>query len=195
MKGRILAVSMAVLLLSTLAAAQAADTPYQVRYAANLDVNDSFVNITNTGASSTVAFPQQNGALCANVYAFNPAGQMISCCGCYVPPDGLVSLSVRNDIWPGTSFPTSLTVKIMATSQGAATSAANCAASPGTVGTGPNVLATGLTAWMTTTHSNQTETAFTPSTLSAAELTVLDNVCATHLTNHIGVCRCEPGGR
>lgn len=190
MKGRIVVIAMTMLLLSTVAAAQAADTPYQVRYAANLDLNDSFVNITNTGASSTTANPQ-NGALCANIYAFAPSGQMLTCCSCQVPPDGLVSLSVRNDIWPGTSAPTSLTVKIMASWP----NAPSCASTAGTVGTGSNVLATGLTAWMTTTHANHTETAFTPSTLSAAELVTITNACAARIATGQNRCRCQVGGQ
>src|SRR5438105_5887097 len=80
MTNRFLAVLAGLSLCSVAAFAQAADTPFQVRYASNLAIGDSVVNITNTGASSTVAFPTQNGNLCANVYTFSPDEQLISCC-------------------------------------------------------------------------------------------------------------------
>src|SRR3954469_13666401 len=75
------------------------DGPYQVRYASNLNVGDSVINITNSGArgaglnSGTTA--SVTGAICANVYVFSPDEQMISCCSCPVTPNGLVSLSAR----------------------------------------------------------------------------------------------------
>ena len=53
--------SLAVIILcSVVALAQnpvSADSPFQVRYASNLPIGDSVINITNTGASSTNAFP------------------------------------------------------------------------------------------------------------------------------------------
>jgi hypothetical protein len=183
---------------------QAADTPFQVRYASNLAVGDSVINITNTGASSTVAFPTQNGNICANVYTFSPDEQLISCCSCPVTPDGLVSLSAKNDLISNTltpGVPTSIVIKVLATT------GTTCNAS--TPGTGANVLATGLAAWGTTIHAlpvtpgspattyGVTETAFTPSTLSAAELTRITTLCGFIQTNGsgFGICRsCRLGG-
>ena len=49
---------------------------FQVRYAANLNIGDSVVDITNTGASNSAN-------LCANVYTFDPAEELISCCTCH----------------------------------------------------------------------------------------------------------------
>src|ERR1700720_309587 len=182
---RYLSLFAAVTLCSAVAFAQAADTPFQVRYASNLPVGDSVVNITNTGASSTVAFPTQNGNICANVYTFSPDEQLISCCSCPVTPDGLNSLSARNDLISDTltpGVPTSIVIKLLAS-----TGAPACNAS--TVGTGANVLATGLAAWGTTIHAlpvtpgspattyGVTETPFRPSTLSAAELTRITTLC------------------
>src|SRR4051812_34973893 len=91
--------------MSVAAFAQAADTPFQIGYAANLNVGDSVINISNSGASSTVAAPVQNGNLCGNVYTFSPDEQLISCCSCNVTPNALVSLSARNDLISNTLTP------------------------------------------------------------------------------------------
>jgi len=204
MKLRYFSFFAAIMLSSVVALAQAADTPFQVRYASNLPVGDSVINVTNTGASSTVAFPTQNGNICVNVYTFSPDEQLISCCACPVTPDGLVSLSARNDLISNTltpGVPTSIVIKLLATT------GASCNAS--TVGTGANVLATGMAAWGTSIHAlpvtpgspattyGVTETAFTPATLSAAELTRITTLCGFIQTNGsgFGICRsCRLGG-
>src|SRR5438270_12281235 len=70
------------------------DAPFQVNYASNLNLGDSVINITNTGAAGAgLAAGSMTGALCANVYAFSPDEQLISCCSCPVTANGLVSLS------------------------------------------------------------------------------------------------------
>src|ERR1700730_13900118 len=134
-------------LCSAVALAQQ-DSAFQVRYASNLPVGDSVINATNTGANSTVAFPTQNGNICVNVYAFSPDEQLISCCTCPVTPDGLVSLSARNDLISNTltpGVPTSIVIKLLK-------SAGTCNAS--TVGTDTNVLVnSGGAAWGTTIHA------------------------------------------
>ena len=206
MKLRYLSIFAAMALCSVAAFAQAADTPFQVRYASNLPVGDSVINATNTGASSTVAFPTQNGNICMNVYTFSPDEQLISCCSCPITPDGLVSLSARNDLISNTltpGVPTSIVVKLL----GSTGTANACNAS--TVGTGANNLTLGLAAWGTTIHAlpvtpgspattyGVTETAFTPSTLSAAELTRITTLCGFIQTNGsgFGLCRsCRFGG-
>src|ERR1700693_138587 len=97
MKLRYLSIFAAMTLCSVAAFAQVGDGPFQVRYASNLPVGDSVINVTNTGASSTgPAFPTQNGNICVNVYTFSPDEQLISCCTCPATPDGLNSLSARN---------------------------------------------------------------------------------------------------
>ena len=60
-------IALATLVFSTTAFA---DDTYQVRYAANLNIGDSFVDITNTGASGA--------NLCANLYTFDPAEELVS---------------------------------------------------------------------------------------------------------------------
>src|SRR6202035_157566 len=98
---------------------------------------DSVVNVTDTGTSSTTAFPTQDGNICLNVYTFSPDEQLISCCSCLITPDGLNSLSARDDLISDTltpGVPTSVVIKLLAS-----TGAPTCNAS--TV-TGANMLAT-----------------------------------------------------
>lgn len=175
---RVSVVTLGLVLLGTSTAfGQAADTPYQVRALTNLKGKDAIV-VSNTGASSTVALPQ-NGNLCANVYALDTSGQLLNCCSCVVRPDNLVAIGVLADVLENPKpKPKAVVLKMMASagSQGV------CNA--GTVGTGNNFLVTGMVPWIR-------DEPFTPSTLSAAELTSLNNRCLTlHQTpNTCVVCR------
>ena len=169
--------------LSVVAFAQPAtlDHFYQVRYVANLNLGDSVVNITNSGAlgaglaAGTTA--ATTGAICVNVYAFSPDEQMISCCSCPVTPNGLVSLSARRDLVNNTltpAVPTSIVVKLLATIP-VGTTCSGSAASAGTV-------TSGMLAWGTTVHAGAlpgsapvvTETPFLPATLSVGAPTAID---------------------
>jgi hypothetical protein len=75
---------------------------YQVGYAANLVSGDSYVNLTNTGIRNGF---DPAGGICANVYAFDPSEELISCCACYVTPDGLKSISIKQDLISNTLTP------------------------------------------------------------------------------------------
>ena len=91
----------------------ALDGTYQLRYLANLDKGDSFVNLTNAG---TLSGFDPAGRICVNAYTFDPAEELISCCACPVTPNGLNSLSARNDLISNTltpGVPTSITVKLV----------------------------------------------------------------------------------
>ena len=184
-----------------------ADSPYQVKYASNLTVGDSVVNITNTGAhgaglgSGTSA--SVTGAICANVYVYDSNEEVVSCCSCPVTPNGLVSLSAKNDLVnnPITrGNPTSIVIKLVATVPvgGSCNNSALLAGEP--------TLAPGMAAWGTTIHANTsaaagtyavTETAFTPATLSAGELARLAYGCGVvaNVGSGFGVCNsCRLGG-
>jgi hypothetical protein len=160
---------------------------FQVRYAANLNFGDSFVDFTNSGATVV------NGAssnLCANVYTFDPAEELISCCSCLVTPNGLQSLSVlqsliSNPLTP--AVPTSVVIKV--------------------VGSVPVTGALGgaLLAWGTTLHAGPTsppsfgltEGPFARSDLSAAELSHITSTCGFIQANGsgFGICKgCAAGG-
>lgn len=186
----------------------AADSPFQVRYASNLNVGDSVIELTNTGANGASLFGPGVGAvgnICVNVYAFSPDEQLISCCSCLVTPDGLVSLSVVNDLTSNTLTgvrPTSVVVKLISTIAGAGGSGTNCSNSAAAVST--PILAAGLAAFGTTIHANvpaakydTTVTPFTPSTLSDGEIASVANRCTNIIGNGsgFGICRsCTFGG-
>lgn len=169
---------------------------FQVRYAANLNIGDSVINITNAGTTNA------GGALtniCANVYAFSPDEQLISCCSCTVTPNALVSLSAVSDLISNTltpARPNSIVVKMLATA-GTACNAANVPVAN---------LASGMVAWGTTIHAlpgtpttyGVTETQFAQPGLSQAELTRLTSFCGFIQANGsgFGVCRsCRLGGQ
>lgn len=183
--------------------AQGQDGPFQVRYASNLSIGDSVVNITNTGARGA-DYPagvsaSTTGAICANVYVFSPDEQMVSCCTCPVTPNGLVSLSARADLISNVltpATPNSIVIKLLASvPQGGSCNAASPAVASN--------LTSGMVAWGTTLHANATggyevsETRFIPGTLSQGELTRLVGLCNFIQANGsgYGICRsCRLGG-
>jgi hypothetical protein len=184
------ALALATVALSTVAFA---DDTFQVRYAANLNIGDSVVNFTNSGATVAGGVSQN---LCINLYAFDPQEELIACCTCSVTPNGLVSLSVvksliSNPLTP--AIPTSVVIKAIAS-----TGACNASAVTNT--------AHGLLAWGTTLHQNTstaspsygvTETAFSDATLSEAELRHVTSFCGFIQANgsSFGLCRgCPSNG-
>ncbi len=211
MKLRYLSIFAAGMLCSVVALAQPAanDGPFQVRYASNLPIGDSVINITNTGAFGAAAGAPvadapavTNGDICVNVYTFSPDEQLISCCACPVTPNALVSLSARNDLISNTltpGVPTSIVIKLLA-SPGAPT------CNPSAPG---GIAQAGLAAWGTTIHAlpvtpgtpdttyGETETPFTNATLSQAEYRRITTLCGFIQTNGsgFGICRsCRFGG-
>jgi len=184
------------------------DTGYQIRYAANLFVGDSVVNMTNSGASSTSGYPVSNGNLCANIYTYSPEEQLVSCCSCYVTPNGLMSLSTKQDLISNTLtplVPSSVVIKIIGTKASVTTQCnAAQAGQPGNSDVVP-----GLIAWGTTIHAlpatvstpagsfGVTESAFVPATLSFSELYRMTALCGFIQANGsgYGICRsCRTGG-
>src|SRR5580704_19432976 len=122
---RHVALALAALAVSTVAAVGAPAIPhgeapvdpgdiFQIDYAANLNIGDSYVNFTNSGATVVNGVSQN---ICINLYTFDPQEELISCCTCSVTPNGLVSLSViksliSNPLPP--AIPTSVVIKAVA---------------------------------------------------------------------------------
>ena len=208
-------VILAALVLATIAFAQGpattlavTDAPFQVRYAANLQFGESYIDIQNDGANGAPLLgPGLGGAvgnICVNVYGFDPAEEMISCCSCLVTPDQTKNMGVVRDILSNTAtgvVPTSVTVKLLATLAGTGGSGTSCTNSAASVNTA--TIVAGLVAWGTTLHATPTpgtyatmEKAFTPATLSAGELASLANRCSNMIGNlsGFGICAsCRTG--
>jgi hypothetical protein len=189
----------------SVAFAQAVGGPtdaFQVRYASNLNLADSVINITNAG---TVAGTNPLGNICVNVYTFAGTDeQLVSCCTCVVTPDGLNSLSARTELINNTltpAVPTSIVVKLLATIT-TGTGGTSCNASnPYTAAN----LAGGMRAWGTTVHALPTtpgglaltETEFSQAVLSATELAHITSTCGFIQNNGsgFGICAsCATGG-
>ncbi len=183
-------------LTELVAAVPESNDAFQVRSAANLDKGDSFLNITNAG---TMSGSDPAGRICVNIYTFDPAEELISCCACSVTPNGLASLSVRNDLVGNTltaGAPASVTIKLLASTPTGGT----CnAASP----TSAN-LVRGMRAWSTAIHASTgiplrydvTETPFAVAVLSPSELAKLGSFCGFIQANGsgFGVCNSCRGG-
>jgi hypothetical protein len=212
------------LALATVAFAQEAqlDGQFQVRYAANPAAGESYIDIVNTGANGAPllgpGFGGATGNICANVYAFSPDEQLISCCSCLITPNGVVDLGVNRDLTIKTLtgvVPTSVVIKVLATLSaatfnnsgnvtnrgGTTANCTNSAALADVTVTGNNAptfpLATaGMAVWGTTLHAAPggtfatTETAFTPSALSAGELASITGRCSSILGNGSGFGQC-----
>jgi hypothetical protein len=178
--------ALAAFAFSAVAFAQTPTDAFLIDYAANLNIGDSFVNFTNSGATVTAGVSQN---LCINLYTFDPQEELISCCTCSVTPNGLVSLSViqsliSNPLTP--AIPTSVVIKAVAS-----TGACNASAIAGT--------AHGLLGWGTTLHQNTstatptydvTETPFSQAALSDPELTHITSTCGFIQANgsKFGIC-------
>jgi uncharacterized repeat protein (TIGR01451 family) len=188
---------------ATVTVSFSADGPFQVSYAANLNLGESYIDIANTGANGSPllgpGFGTQAGNLCVNVYAFDAGEELISCCSCLITPDETVNLGVNRDLTVKTLtgvVPTSVTVKLLSTLAGAGGSGTTCTNSAATV-SGLSIVS-GMAAWGTTIHSAaangaiaMTETRYSPSTLSAGELASLAGRCAGILGNGSGFGLCN----
>jgi hypothetical protein len=191
------------------------DGGFQIRYASNLAVGDSVINLTNDGASSTAGDATmgaaQNGNICVNVYAYTPDEQMASCCTCIVTPNGLNSLSVRSDLAsnPLTPvIPSAMVIKLVAT-PGDSPAVCNAAKWNNAALDNRNQVVAGLLAWGTTIHAlpvtpgtpattyGLVETAFSNGNLSLAEATRMQQLCGFIKANGsgYGICKsCRLGG-
>src|SRR5580658_5988564 len=138
------------MILTTLAVATAAfgqtfpnntnDNFYQIGFAANLNVGDSVVNMTNDGFNGGVIGAGTAGNICVNTYVFDPQEEEIACCACLVTPNGLNSLSVKSDLISNTltpAVPTSVVIKLLGSLPGTDTAGNFTVCNPTTAGTTP----------------------------------------------------------
>ena len=151
---------LAALAISSAAFAQQ-DHPFQVGFAANLNIGDSVVNISNDGFRAGVfgAIPATAGNLCANIYVFDPQEEEIGCCACLVTPNGLNSLSAKSDLISNNltpAVPTSIVIKVLGTLPGQDSTGAITVCNPATTNTILTNTSRGLVVWGTTLEPNST---------------------------------------
>jgi len=187
-------------------------TAFLVRYVANLDVGDSFIDLGNDGQSAGPG----SGNLCIGVYTFDANEELQSCCACLVTPNGLASLSAQaiNATSLTGENATSLVVKLLAWSTTAGTSSTDPPGTPAPPTSSscnpatPGTLADGMHAWGTTIHQlpsggrstyTVTETEFSHASLSAAEYAHITLSCEFNQINgsaQSGQCKgCTSGGQ
>jgi hypothetical protein len=174
----------AIFVLAAVAYAQnpvTADSPFQVRYVANLSAaNQAYITLTNSGfragAPLATGLPPQGGNLCANIYAFAPNESFIACTGVLVTPNATVRVNVNGLVGANTSA----VIKIVATLTGSGGTSTVCSAHSGiTLAT----VSTGLAAWGTTFHASPAGRfvtvggAFSPASLTSAEVLTLNGSC------------------
>ena len=183
-------------LIGTPVPAASPDAPsLLVRYVRNIDRGDSLIYLTNSGArgAGLAAGNTANttGAICANVYAFSPDNELVSCCSCPVTPTGLKCLSARRDllISPANSAP--LVVKLYATTPkngscngSAADNFANGAAGLHAWGTSIQIGAAGK-------PDPVTDGQFLPATIGPGERERLASRCAMLYANGSGFGICS----
>jgi hypothetical protein len=149
------------------------DGPYQIGFAANLNIGDSVVNLSNDGINGGVfgAIPPTRGNICANVYVFDPQEEEIGCCACLVTPNGLNSLSVKSDLISNNltpAVPTSVVIKLVGSTPGIDTTGAYTVCNPAKLGFAvgeageiyPLATTRGMLAWGTTLAQNSTPGTF-----------------------------------
>ena len=183
------------------------DPAYLVRYAANLNVGESYIDIVNTVLNGDPFLGPGFGSgalgnICVNVYAMSTDEQMAACCSCLITANQVVSLGVNSSLLQRTltgATETALTIKLIGSNAGA-TSCANSAAAV----TAANMLTGGFTAFGTTLHAlpapgsyATTETPFAPAQFATGglpgandELHSLTAGCAAILGNGSthGIC-------
>jgi hypothetical protein len=195
-----LAVIAAAFVLSAMpTVAQAQSDVFSLNYFDNIGAvegNDSTVRITNPGTTGAPTLADKTaGDLCALIYVFRPDQQMAECCACKVTPNGLRTLSVRNDLTSNPLTSDSFVngvIKIVSSTGTKVTSSKGqtyirCDA------TAPSPTPT-LIAWGTHVQNSGaiTETAFEKAPLSAPELAVLTDKCSDINDNGSGhgLCSC-----
>jgi len=199
------------MVFSTAAMAQTVTDVYQVNYFANRNNPTGFdqkVNITNPGVQGS-PLSSNEGALCANLYVFAADQQMSECCSCPITADGLLTLSLNDNLTanPLTSVsPDSGVVKLVSsavagTCDPTAIGGALPVLSGSTLGlgSGSGAIEPDLRAWGT--HLAQTtagtlfttETGFREAPLSEDEGVFLPYTCrfVQYLGSGKGVCSCS----
>jgi hypothetical protein len=147
------------------------DGPFQLGYAANLNIGDSYVNLTNDGWNGGFWAPSGSvpnatiGNICVNTYVFDPQEEEIGCCSCLVTPNGLQSLSAKSDLISNPltpAVPNSIVIKLVSSAPALDSTGTNytvcnpATVNPSAFASGPGTPVTGMMAWGATLEPKQT---------------------------------------
>ena len=143
---------------------------------------DGTVQLINPGSAA-------DATVCANIYVFYPEEAFAECCGCTLPPDSLLTLSINNDLTanPPTFAPiTAGVIKIVAGTGTCNPAKITPTAVPSLAAWGTHILSP------TTGGYAITETEFANSNLSFGEEVSLESQCAniTGVGPYGGICSC-----
>jgi len=147
------------------------------------DVPDGTVRITNVGTNTGAGNP--SGDMGVVIFVFDSDQELTECCGCVITPDGLLTLSINDDLTANPltgNYLTSGVIKIV----GAALTSTTSSITP----------LPGIRAWATHLQASgtaTTEAAFSDATLSAGELKDLEQACSFILHEGSGAGRCDCG--
>jgi hypothetical protein len=203
------AVVMALVLVAgpQVARAQVCTTPpctdvYTVNYYLNANTAgapDAAIRVINPGTGTIAGSGPDSGGngadLCALIYVFDANQQMSECCGCFLSANGLMSLSVNNNLTANPLLGAKLHSGVIKMVSSHNTKPAACDA------TAPNPEPT-LRAWATHIQNKlangaypETEVDSQAATLGAGELKDLGEDCTVvkELGSGAGICTCPPG--
>jgi uncharacterized repeat protein (TIGR01451 family) len=144
--------------------------PALVNYFSNAHTSapDGTLRITNPGTSG--------GNLCADIYVFDANEEISECCSCTLTPDGLLTLSVNNDVTgnpdTGTDLTTGLIVIVPAATQG------GLCPLPTTLTSQPSLLAWATHLQTDGSSYTETETESPTASLSLQNVNALQTQCA-----------------
>jgi hypothetical protein len=184
-----LSISIAAALVSFAAGLSAQTTEpadsFKVDYfsGANSLAPDGTVRITNVG--TTIGAGNPSGDIAVGIFVFDSDQEMTECCGCEITPDGLLTLSIDNDLTSNPltgNYIASGLIKILGITLNS---------TPGGLTPLP-----GVRAWATHIQiaaASVTETAFSDATLSAGELKELEQACSFIFREGSGAGRCGCG--
>ena len=127
--------------------------------------------LAQNGGLSVVEKTPPPGTLCANLYVFAPDQQLAECCACPLTPNGLIKLSVTNDLTANTltgdSVPNGV-IKLLSSSLGPLN---DCDPGAPVFAPSPSTTTTTVPGSSTTTTTEATTSSTTTTTLQTGSLT------------------------
>ena len=178
---------------STTAVAQTGfDDVYAVGHYANAHVTgapDGVLRLVNDG---TLSDASPAGDLCASIYVFDAAEQLAECCSCRITPNGILSLSVNNNLTKNPLTPKIPPRGVIKDVSSTPTSAGKCDATTQNQQEGIRGWITHPQRGATATTFGLTEDELMDSFLSTAEANDLAEDCKVLVelgTGH-GICSC-----